>query len=74
MAQIIFWLFILPPLPWLGFSVGAGHGDSLELSTLVSLCGGGLLRGAWLSSLQGFLAQVSSNGGTAFGILCSEAN
>ena len=56
------------PLPWIGFSVGAGQGASLELSTLVSLCGVGFLHGAWLSSLQGFLAQVSSNGGTAFGI------
>ena len=73
-TKIQFWLFMQPPLPWIVFSVGAGQGASLELSTLVSLYGGGLLRGVWLSSLQGLLVQASSSGGTAFGILCSEAN
>ena len=65
---------MLAPLPRLGFSVVSGQGNSLLLSTLVSLCGGVSLRGAWLSSLQGLLDQASSCSGTAFGLLCSEAN
>ena len=65
---------MLQLLQWLGFSFRSGQGACLELSMLVLLCGGGLLRGAWLSSLQGLLAQASSSGGTAFGHICSKAN
>ena len=65
---------MLQLLQWLGFSVGAGQGDSLELSMLVSLCGGGSLRGVLLSSLQGLLAQDYSSGGIASGLICSKAN
>ena len=67
-------LFILLPLSWLGASVGAGQGTSLELSTLASLCGGALSHGAWLSNLQGSLVPASSSGGIVSGLLCSEAS